>query len=80
MYNIWFCRIIDEDDNGYLSLSYEKLIYEELKKDEVERHCKGLEKEWLGNYEFDRIDHEQYVRFKNNNEYCLFIEELFDKN
>lgn len=80
MYNIWFCEIWQVEEDNYLSLSYEKLIYEEVKKEEIEKHCKGLEKEWGKDYEFDRIDHDLYVRFKNNDKYCLFIEELIDED
>lgn len=79
MYNIWFCKIVDITKDNYLGLGYEKLIYEELKKEDILHHCIGLEKEFGKDFEFDRIDHERYVRFKNNNEYCLFIEEIIDE-
>lgn len=78
MFNVWFCTIIGIDEDNYLSLSYDKLIYEKIEKKDIEHNCKSLEKEWGNGYIFDRIDYEQYVRFKNNDKYCLFIEELFD--
>lgn len=84
MFNVWFCTIMSIEEDNYLSLSYDKLIYEEQDWELLERYNDIDDNQYFKDicedfgYEFDRIDHDQYIRFKNNDKYCLFIEELLD--
>lgn len=76
MYNIYFCKIMErngEELAGIGGLEYIKLLYEDIKAEDLKDYAELIAKE-SGN-ELKKIIKNQYGLFKNN-DYCLFFEEI----
>lgn len=73
MSNIWFCGYEEVNENNF-NLEYIKLMYEEIKNEELEEYIIHLCKELK--YQFNQIIDNRYVKL--DNKYMLFIEELED--
>lgn len=71
MSNIWFCGYEEINENDF-NLEYIKLMYEEIKNEEIKEYIIHLCKELK--YEFNQIIDDRYVKL--DNKYMLFIEEL----
>lgn len=80
MYNIWLCEYYGTIENDNCSLCYNKILYEDIKKEELEDYAKFICDEYKCN--FSCIILNKYVKLNNNifenDKYCLFMEELVD--
>ena len=85
MYNIWFCEIIEMNQNKINGLCYEKLLYKDIKENELLDYAKYICNDYGVN--FIKIEENKYVRFNHpyqdkeneiNKNYCFFFEELCD--
>ena len=83
MYKIWFCELYDEyKENDDYALSYIKVLYEDIKYDELEHYidyiCKIL------NYKKGKrfgCDNQCLELISNSDKkYCLFFEEELEED
>lgn len=80
MYNMWFCKIIQRDENedgGIGGLEYIEIIYNDLLENQLEEFSKLYCKE--NGFEFDKMIDNHYCLFKNSG-YCLFFEEQLEED
>ena len=73
MNNIWFCKYEETRKNDF-NLEYIKLMYENIKNEEICEYIIHLCNELK--YTFKEIIDNRYVKL--NDDYMLFIEELED--
>lgn len=79
MYDIWFCEIIYRDKREPFEiggLDYLKLIYTNVKKENLIDYAKEYNEDYLG-YSIKAID-DRYCVFKETDKFCIFFEELVD--